>query len=129
MTGIRFMDELTMPRPRRSTVGPGQLRPRARRRPSAATDDLATSGGAEEDPIPLAEFAVAMAVDMPRIDLYTAVARDLTAYIQECKKIYREAEEEALKDTPSLFKEFAMVDESEQAMLIVRASSWMVVSI
>ena len=124
------MDELTMPRPRRSTVGPGQLRPRARRRPSvAAADDLATSSGAEEDPIPLAEFAVAMAVDMPRIDLYTAVARDLTAYIQECKKIYREAEEEALKDTPSLFKEFAMVDESEQAMLIVRTSHWTLVLI
>ena len=118
MTGIRFMDELTMPRPRRSTVGPGQLRPRARRR-SSAPEDLATSG-AEEDPIPLSEFAIAMAVDMPRIDLYTAVARDLTAYIQECKKIYREAEAEALKDTPSLFREFALVDESEQAMLIVR---------
>ena len=118
MTGIRFMDELTMPRSRRSTVGPGQLRPRVRRR-SSATQDLGTSG-AEEDPIPLSEFAIAMAVDMPRIDLYTAVARDLTAYIQECKKIYQEAEAEALKDTPSLFREFAMVDESEQAMLIVR---------
>ena len=75
---------------------------------------------AEEEPIPLAEFAIAMAVDMPRIDLYTAVTRDLTAYVQECKKIYKEAEEEALKDTPSLFREFASVDESEQAMLIVR---------
>ncbi|PIL30949.1 hypothetical protein GSI_07118 [Ganoderma sinense ZZ0214-1] len=116
MTGIRFMDELTMPRPRRSTVGPGQLRPRPRRR-SSAPEELTTSG-MEEDPIPLSEFAIAMAVDMPRIDLYTAVARDLTAYIQECKKIYREAEAEALKDTPSLFREFASVDESEQAMLI-----------
>ncbi|OSD05882.1 hypothetical protein PYCCODRAFT_1052347 [Trametes coccinea BRFM310] len=36
----------------------------------------------------------------------------------ECKKIYREAEEEALKVTPSLFREFASVDETEQAMLI-----------
>ena len=122
MTGIRFMDELTMPRPRRSTVGPGQLRPRARRRSSAA-EDLGASA-MEEDPIPLAEFAVAMAVDMPRIDLYTAIARDLTAYIQECKKIYKEAEEEALKDTPSLFREFANVDESEQAMLIVRGMTF-----
>ena len=64
-----------------------------------------------------------MAVDMPRIDLYSAVVRDLTAYIQECKKIYKEAEEEAMKDTPSLFKEFVNVDESEQAMLIVSESS------
>lgn len=107
-----------MPRPRRSTVGPGQLRPRARRRSSAA-EDLGASTS-EEDPIPLAEFSVAMAVDMPRIDLYTAIARDLNAYIQECKKIYKEAEEEALKDTPSLFREFASVDENEQAMLVVR---------
>ncbi|RPD81656.1 hypothetical protein L226DRAFT_555808 [Lentinus tigrinus ALCF2SS1-7] len=116
MTGIRFMDELTMPRPRRSTVGPGQLRPRARRRSSAA-EDLGAST-AEEEPIPLSEFAIAMAVDMPRIDLYTAITRDLTAYIAECRKIYKEAEEEAVKDTPSLFREFASVDESEQAMLI-----------
>ncbi|KAI0666330.1 Spc7 kinetochore protein-domain-containing protein [Trametes maxima] len=123
MTGIRFMDELTMPKPRRSTVLPGQLRPRprARRRSSSDAQDLAasgTAGGEDEEVIPLAEFAVAMAVDMPRLDLYGAVARDLTAYIQECKKIYREAEEEALKVTPSLFKEFAGVDEAEQSMLI-----------
>ncbi|KAL7285776.1 hypothetical protein ACG7TL_000885 [Trametes sanguinea] len=122
MTGIRFMDELTMPKPRRSTVLPGQLRPRARRRSSSNTHDLGVSsgstGGEGEDAIPLAEFAVSMAVDMPRLDLYAAVTRDLTAYIQECKKIYREAEEEALKVTPSLFREFASVDETEQAMLI-----------
>ncbi|KAI0651524.1 Spc7 kinetochore protein-domain-containing protein [Trametes meyenii] len=123
MTGIRFMDELTMPKPRRSTVLPGQLRPRprARRRSSPGVQDLAaseTTSGEDEEAIPLAEFAVAMAVDMPRLDLYGAVARDLTAYIQECKKIYREAEEEALKVTPSLFKEFAGVDEAEQSMLI-----------
>ncbi|KAI0828296.1 Spc7 kinetochore protein-domain-containing protein [Trametes gibbosa] len=123
MTGIRFMDELTMPKPRRSTVLPGQLRPRARRRSSSTTRDASNSmgpgaGGEDEEAIPLAEFAVALAVDMPRLDLYGAVARDLTAYIQECKKIYREAEEEAYKVTPSLFKEFAAVDEGEQAMLI-----------
>ncbi|KAI0374510.1 hypothetical protein BV20DRAFT_1033319 [Pilatotrama ljubarskyi] len=125
MTDVRFMDELTIHKPRRSTVLPGQLRPRARRRSSSTARDLGASsgadgqqGGQDEEAIPLAEFAVAMAVDMPRLDLYTAVARDLTAYIQECKKIYREAEEEALKVTPSLFKEFASVDETEQAMLI-----------
>ncbi|KAI0639064.1 Spc7 kinetochore protein-domain-containing protein [Trametes polyzona] len=125
MTGVRFMDELTLPHPRRSTVLPGQLRPRARRRSSSTARDPATSlgpgstgAGEDEEAIPLAEFAVAMAVDMPRLDLYGAVARDLTAYIQECKKIYREAEEEALKVTPSLFKEFASVDEAEQSMLI-----------
>ncbi|KAH9891025.1 Spc7 kinetochore protein-domain-containing protein [Cubamyces lactineus] len=112
-----------MPKPRRSTVLPGQLRPRARRRSSSTTHDLGVSAaasthGEDEEAIPLAEFAVAMAVDMPRLDLYAAVARDLSAYIQECKKIYREAEEEAFKVTPSLFREFASVDETEQAMLI-----------
>lgn len=119
------MDELTLHKPRRSTVLPGQLRPRARRRSSTQRDPANSLGpgssGApsDEEAIPLAEFAVAMAVDMPRLDLYGAVARDLTAYIQECKKIYREAEEEAMKVTPSLFKEFALVDEAEQSMLIV----------
>ncbi|EIW64941.1 uncharacterized protein TRAVEDRAFT_68623 [Trametes versicolor FP-101664 SS1] len=123
MTGIRFMDELTMHKPRRSTVMPGQLRPRARRRsssrdPASSIGPAGSGAGGDEEAIPLAEFAVTMAMDMPRLDLYGAVARDLTAYIQECKKIYREAEEEALKVTPGLFKEFAIVDEAEQAMLI-----------
>ncbi|OJT06038.1 Kinetochore protein spc7 [Trametes pubescens] len=123
MTGIRFMDELTMHKPRRSTVLPGQLRPRARRRsssrdPASSVGPAGAGAGGDEEAIPLAEFAVTMAMDMPRLDLYGAVARDLTAYIQECKKIYREAEEEALKVTPGLFKEFAIVDEAEQAMLI-----------
>lgn len=118
------MDELTMHKPRRSTVMPGQLRPRARRRsssrdPASSIGPAGSGAGGDEEAIPLAEFAVTMAMDMPRLDLYGAVARDLTAYIQECKKIYREAEEEALKVTPGLFKEFAIVDEAEQAMLIV----------
>ncbi|OBZ79248.1 Kinetochore protein spc7 [Grifola frondosa] len=115
MTGVRFMDELTTPKPRRSTVLPGQLRPRPRRR-SSVEPGSATAG--EEEPIPLSEFAIAMAVDVPRLELYSAVAKDLTGWIEESKKICLQAEEEAQKVTPSLFREFAASDESEQAILL-----------
>ena len=118
MTGIRFMDELTMPKPRQSVVPPPHLRTRARRRSSAEFSE------AEEDPIPLAEFAVAMAADLPRLELFTAVASDLGAWIEESKKICRQAEEDAVKMTPALFREFADADESEKADLVVCVLRW-----
>lgn len=113
MTGIRFMDELTMPKPRQSVVPPPHLRTRARRRSSAEFSE------AEEDPIPLAEFAVAMAADLPRLELFTAVASDLGAWIEESKKICVEAERETAKVTPELFRDFVAADESEKGLLIV----------
>ena len=98
------MDELTMPKPRASIAPPVQLR-----------------GRAEGAPIPLAEFAVARAVELPALELYTAVAHDLGAWIEESKKICVQAERETEKVTPELFKEFAASDESEQAILLVCA--------
>ncbi|TFY67740.1 hypothetical protein EVJ58_g1422 [Rhodofomes roseus] len=112
MTGIRFMDELTMPKPRQSVVAPPHLRTRARRRSSAEFSE------AEEDPIPLAEFAVAMAVELPRLELFSAVANDLSAWIEESRKICVEAERETEKVTPELFRDFVAADESEQGLLI-----------
>ncbi|KAL6299649.1 Spc7 kinetochore protein-domain-containing protein [Sparassis latifolia] len=113
MTGIRFMDELTMPKPRQSVVPPMQLRSRARRRSSS--EFVAEQ---DEDPIPLAEFSIAMAVEVPQLEIYTAVVNDLTAWIGNSKKICLEAERETEKDTPELFREFAAADESEKAMLV-----------
>ncbi|KAG6332019.1 hypothetical protein ID866_7070, partial [Astraeus odoratus] len=55
MTGIRFMDEIAAPR--RSTVHASALRPSRR----AST----------EAQIPLAEYVIAMAVDVPQLELYT----------------------------------------------------------
>lgn len=115
MTGIRFMDELTMPKPRQSVVPPQHLRTRGRRRSSAEFSE------AEEDPIPLAEFSVAMAAELPRLELFTAVANDLSAWIEESKKICAEAERETEKVTPELFRDFVAADESEKALLIVSA--------
>ncbi|KAI0726175.1 Spc7 kinetochore protein-domain-containing protein [Fomitopsis betulina] len=112
MTGIRFMDELTMPKPRQSVVPPPHLRTRGRRRSSAEFSE------AEEDPIPLAEFAVAMAAELPRLELLTAVANDLSAWIEESKKICAEAERETEKVTPELFRDFVAADESEKGLLI-----------
>ncbi|CCM00329.1 uncharacterized protein FIBRA_02359 [Fibroporia radiculosa] len=113
MTGIRFMDELTMPKPRQSIAPPPQLRSRSRRRSST---ELSTE--LEDDPVPLAEFAVTMAVDLPRLELFTAVANDLGAWIEDSKKICLQAEKETDKVTPELFRDFVSADDSEKALLI-----------
>ncbi|KAH7915151.1 Spc7 kinetochore protein-domain-containing protein [Hygrophoropsis aurantiaca] len=101
MTGIRFMDEIAAPR--RSTMHPSS---RGRRRSSIDTD------------VPLADYAVAMAVDVPQLELYTHVSKDLQAWIERINAIYQEAEEEALKMTPELFLEFVSADEDGQAELL-----------
>ena len=44
--------------------------------------------------------------------------------IEESKKICRQAEEDAVKMTPALFREFADADESEKADLVVCALRW-----
>ncbi|KAI5992545.1 Spc7 kinetochore protein-domain-containing protein [Pisolithus marmoratus] len=102
MTGIRFMDEIAAPR--RQSIHPSALRPSRR----ASVDGQ----------IPLAEYIVAMAVDVPQLELYTHVSKDLQAWIERIQAIYREAEEEALKMTPQLFQEFVLADETGQAELI-----------
>ncbi|KAF9821806.1 hypothetical protein IEO21_00236 [Rhodonia placenta] len=114
MTGIRFMDELTMPKPRQSIAPPPQLRARSRRRSSAEF----ISDAYEDDPISLAEFSVTMAVELPQLELFAAVSNDLTAWIEESKKICLEAENETEKVTPELFRDFVAADESEKSLLV-----------
>ncbi|KAL4246771.1 hypothetical protein ABKN59_009315 [Abortiporus biennis] len=110
MTGIRFMDEITAPR--RSTIHPGHLKPSRRR-------SLNTSQSDEVDsPIPLAEFFTALSIEVPQLELYSTIAGDLNAWIEESKKICKEADEEAIKMTPGLFREFAYVDDSEKEVLL-----------
>jgi kinetochore protein Spc7/SPC105 len=102
MTGIRFMDDIAAPR--RSIVHPSVLRPSRR----AST----------EAQIPLAEYVVAMAVNVPQLELYSHVSKDLQTWVERIKEIHREAEEEAQKATPPLFQEFVTADESGQAELL-----------
>ncbi|OAX44921.1 hypothetical protein K503DRAFT_788592 [Rhizopogon vinicolor AM-OR11-026] len=102
MTGIRFMDEIAAPR--RSMVHSSALRPSRRQ--------------STESEIPLSEYVVAMAVDVPQLELYTHVSKDLQVWIERIKGIYKEAEEEALKITPELFQEFVMADEEGQNELL-----------
>ncbi|KAG1864649.1 Spc7 kinetochore protein-domain-containing protein [Suillus subalutaceus] len=102
MTGIRFMDEIAAPR--RSTVHPSALRPSRRQ--------------STESEIPLSEYVVAMAVDVPQLELYTHVSKDLQLWIERIKGIYKEAEDEALKMTPELFQEFVLADEEGQNELL-----------
>ena len=114
MTGIRFMDEITAPR--RSMVNPAHLRPHNRRR------SLTSSHSGEAEQIPLAEFTTAMAIEVPQLELYSVLAEDLTGWIEESKKICKQAEDDTLKMTPALFTEFALVDEVEKQDLLVSAN-------
>ncbi|KAL0576814.1 hypothetical protein V5O48_005184 [Marasmius crinis-equi] len=97
MTDIKFMDEIMVPR--------NSIHPELRRQPRAPAD------------IPLAEYAVAMGVDVPRLVLYSRVARDLEAWLEKSKMNFREAEVEAAQMTPELFIEYSRADEDGQAEL------------
>ena len=102
MTGILFMDDIAAPR--RSIIHPSVLRPSRR----AST----------EAQIPLAEYVVAMAVNVPQLELYSHVSKDLQAWVERIKEIHKEAEEQVQKATPPLFQEFVTTDESGQAELL-----------
>ena len=102
MTGVRFMDDIAAPR--RSIVYPSALRPSRR--------------ASIEAQIPLAEYVVAMAINVPQLELYNHVSKDLQTWVERIKDIHREAEEEAQKATPPLFQEFVTTDESGQAELL-----------
>lgn len=101
MTGIRFLDELSAPR--RSTI----FQP-SQRRASLQTTET-----------PLADYVVAMAIDAPQLELYSHVASDLQRWIEHSKEIYHQAEEEAAKVTPMLFREYSTADEEMQVELLV----------
>lgn len=117
MTNIRFMDEITAPR--RSMIHPGHLGQPNRRR------SLTSSHSEEAESIPLSEFLVAMAVDVPQLELYSDLSGQLSAWVEESKKICRQAEEDAVKVTPALFREFAEADELEKQDLLV-SLRWLV---
>lgn len=102
MTGIRFLDELAAPR--RSMMH--QLQ----------STQLQASQKAGKT---LADYVVAMAVDAPQLELYSHVADDLRRWIEHSKEIYHQAEEEAEKVTPMLFREYTMADEQTQVELLV----------
>jgi hypothetical protein len=103
MTGIKFMDELTAPR--RSTH-PSHILPSRQAR--------------EESDITLAEYFAAMAIDAPRLELFTRVARDLEAWMEQSRNVYAQAEIEAAKMTPELFVEYCLAEEEGQTELLVR---------
>lgn len=96
------MDELTAPR---RSIHPSQHPTRQPRDPQD---------------IPLSEYVVAMAIDIPQLELYTRVSRDLEAWMEKSKSVFADAEEEAAKVTPELFVEYARADEEGQAELLVR---------
>ncbi|KAJ7124771.1 Spc7 kinetochore protein-domain-containing protein [Mycena crocata] len=97
ITGIKFMDELDAPR--RSIHQPS----RQARLPSE---------------IPLAEYAIAMSINVPELVLYSAVSNDLQGWMDQSKAVFTQMEEEATKMTPELFMEYIRADEEGQAELL-----------
>lgn len=102
MTGIRFLDEITAPR-----------------RATAYLSSLGMPGRSSTDgQIPLAEYVVAMALDVPQLELYTHISKDLQAWIERIQGIFKTADDEVLNMPPQLFHEFVTADEAGQADLI-----------
>ena len=60
-----------------------------------------------------------MAVDVPQLELYHDLAGQLSAWVEESKRICGQAEEDVLKVTPALFREFSEADELEKQDLLV----------
>jgi kinetochore protein Spc7/SPC105 len=103
MTDIRFMDEITAPR---RSLHPSQQTPA--RDPSE---------------IGLAEYVIAIDVDLPQLELYSHVSKDLVGWIDKSKEVYKQTDEEARKVTPELFVEFREADEVDRAELLVSANA------
>ena len=106
MTGTEFMEHLVAPR--RSSIHPSLLAP-------STTSDHAQD-------IPLADYVVAMFVDLPHWTLYDEVSKDLQERVEAIKEFYQKAEDDVKKDTPDLFREFVESDNSFKEALIV--SCW-----
>ena len=67
----------------------------------------------------MVDYINAMNIHMPQLELFSWVAKDLQAWIDNNKKTYREAEEEVSKVTPTLFHEYSLADELDRADLLV----------
>ena len=91
----------------------------APRRSSIHPSLLATSTTSDAQDTPLADYVVAMFVDLPHWTLYDEVSKDLQERIEAFKEFYQKAEEDVKKDTPDLFKEFVESDDSFKEALIV----------
>lgn len=74
----------------------------------------------DEDELPnMTEFVIAMNIDIPQFELYSWVAKDLEEWIRRSKDNFKQAEEEAAKMTPGLFREFSQANEEERSELLV----------
>lgn len=91
----------------------------APRRSSVHPSLLAAPATSDAQEIPLADYVVAMFVDLPHWTLYDEVSKDLQDRIEAFKEFYRKAEEDVKKDTPDLFREFVESDDSFKEALIV----------
>ncbi|TFK76777.1 hypothetical protein BDN72DRAFT_866650 [Pluteus cervinus] len=110
LTGITFMDHLAAPR--RSLHPSQQLRSQPRK----------------QEEIPLAEYAIAVGIDVPQLALFTNISRELQNWMEKSKVEYMQAEDEATKLTPELFTEYVRADDEGKAelrhqLLLIRTHS------
>ncbi|KAJ7225955.1 Spc7 kinetochore protein-domain-containing protein [Mycena pura] len=97
ITDVKFMDELDAPR-------------RSMHQPSRQ--------GRPHSEIPLAEYAIAVSINVPELALYSTVSSELQAWMEQSKAMHIQAEEEAAKMTPQLFTEYIRAEEEDQAALL-----------
>ena len=65
---------------------------------------------------------MALHVDMPQLELFSWVAKDLQTWIEQSKRKFHYAEEEAAKMTPGLFREYSQANDEGRIQLLVRVS-------
>jgi kinetochore protein Spc7/SPC105 len=113
LTGIKFMDGMTVPR--RSSVHPSQLR----RRRSSTIREAPNESPADA----LADRFLALALHVPQLEVHAAAARDLQNWIDGTKTHFMQANEEALKLPPVMFEEYRAGDEEDRDYLLVSGHS------
>ena len=95
------MDDLTAPR---RSIHPSQLPTRQPREPKD---------------IPLSEYAIAVAIDIPQFGLYTRVSRDLQAWMTRSKEDLESLEDDVAKVSPGLFLEYMRTPDGDRPDFLV----------
>lgn len=70
------------------------------------------------------ETIKALVMTIPQSEIYIKISTNLQSWIDGSKKNYQQAEEDAAKATPGLFKEYALTnDEGRSELLVCRSFS------
>jgi kinetochore protein Spc7/SPC105 len=107
MTGITFMNDITIPR--RSSLHPSRFR----RRSSGADEETNVRSPS------VADYFIAMALHIPTLELYAKVAKSLQSWVELSQEQMERTNEEAKKVPPKFFQEYVEADPEDQTELVV----------